>query len=113
MNRTFRWLVRLFPGVFRDRYGDEVQLLGVNLDWADDLPQADLESWISNREVPGRQLWDGRSWESEIVRAFGVREIPFTVVVGSDGEVLAVNEHGKRLQKAVQAAVREGSKSRD
>jgi hypothetical protein len=29
------------------------------------------------------------------VRKFGVKEIPFSVVVGADGTVLAINEHGK------------------
>ena len=95
-----------------DKYGDDVTLLGVNLDWAEDYPLENLQEWVASRKVPGRHLWDGQSWESELVRAFGVREIPFTVVVGSDGEVLAVNEHGKQLQKAVQAAVRDETKRR-
>jgi thiol-disulfide isomerase/thioredoxin len=95
----------------RNKHGDDVLLLGVSLDWAEDLPREDLQAWIAGRDVPGRHLWDGRSWDSTLVRDFGVREIPFTVVVGSDGEVLAVNEHGKSLQKAVQAAVRDGDRA--
>jgi len=94
------------------RYPDEVRLVGINLDRAEDLPLEGLREWVAGREVPGRQLWDGRSWDSEVVRAFGVREIPFTVVVGSNGEILAVNEHGKRLQKAVQAVVRQSTRDR-
>jgi hypothetical protein len=56
-------------------------------------------------KVPGRQIRDGLGWDSDEVRAFGIKEIPFSVVVGRDGSVRAVNEHGKRLEKAVRAAV--------
>jgi len=40
-----------------------------------------------------------------VVRAFGIKEIPFNVVVGRDGTVRAVNEQGKRIEKAVRATV--------
>ncbi len=40
-----------------------------------------------------------------MVRAFGIKEIPFIVVVGRDGTVREVNEHGKRIEKAVRATV--------
>ena len=71
-----------------------------------DLSVEALREWIARENVPGTQIHDGLSWESELVRAFGVNEIPFSVVVGSDGSVVAVNEHGKRLEKAVKIAVR-------
>ena len=50
---------------------------------------------------------DGEGWESGIVRAFGVKEIPFSVVVAADGRVMAVNAEGKGLEKAVAGAVKE------
>ena len=46
-----------------------------------------------------------RGWESEMVRSFGVREIPFTVVFGPDGSVLATGQRGKRLEQAVETAL--------
>ena len=39
------------------------------------------------------------------MRAFGVKRIPFTVVVAKDGTVLGVDQHGKALEKAVAVAV--------
>jgi len=87
------------------RYGDDVVLLGINLNESDELPVEGLREWIARQEVPGDQVHDGHSWESDLVRTFGVKEIPFNVVVGPDGEVLAVNAHGKRLEKAVKVAL--------
>jgi hypothetical protein len=82
-----------------------VVVLGVNLDAAEDCAVEELDRWVAHHDVPGSHLHDGLSWDSELVKTFGVREIPFNVVVGPDGSVLAVNEHGKRLEKAVKAAV--------
>jgi len=96
-----------FPTLRRihQRYGDEVVVLGVNLDAAEDCAVEELDRWVAHHDVPGSHLHDGLSWDSELVKTFGVREIPFNVVVGPDGSVLAVNAHGKRLEKAVKAAV--------
>jgi thioredoxin-like negative regulator of GroEL len=89
-----------------ERHDGQVEVLGVNMDRADDLSAESLREWVEREKVPGRQLHDGRSWESDVVRAFGVKEIPFTVVVAANGAVLAVNEHGRELERAVREALR-------
>lgn len=89
-----------------ERFGDRVLLLGVNLDRADELSAQELRDWLAREPVPGRQLHDGLGWNSQIVEAFGVREIPFSVVAGPRGEVLTVGERGKGLEKAVESALR-------
>lgn len=88
-----------------ERYGDEVVILGINMDGADEMGEEELRSWMARMNAPGRQLRDGRSWGSELVRAFGVKEIPFTVVVDADGSIRAIGERGKKLEKAVQTAI--------
>jgi hypothetical protein len=52
------------------------------------------------------QVHDGLGWDSQLVRALGVTEIPFTVVLDPEGQVLAVNRHGKELESTVRAALR-------
>jgi thiol-disulfide isomerase/thioredoxin len=86
------------------KFGDGVQLVGVNLDHADEISKERLADWIVEQQLPGRQIHDGLGWDSELVRAFGVREIPFTVVATATGDVLAIGAHGKDLLRAVQAA---------
>jgi thiol-disulfide isomerase/thioredoxin len=87
------------------RHGDEVAVIGVSLDDAEDLSIDALREWIAREKIPGDQICDGLGWESKLVKAFGVREIPFNVVVGADGTVLSVNEQGKQMEKVVRAAV--------
>lgn len=88
-----------------ERHGERVVVLGVNLDLRDETTADDLKAWVARENVPGRHLFDGRGWESDLVKAFGVTEIPFTAVVDARGKVVALDEHGKQLEKAVQAAV--------
>lgn len=88
-------------------HGDDVALIGINMDSADALGADELRQWIENQGMPGDHLFDGDGWQSDLVRAFGVREIPFNVIVGPDGEVLAINQHGKQLRKSVESALRQ------
>ncbi len=92
-------------GRIAERYGDRVLLVGVSLDRAEELPAEELRAWIARQNVAGRHVYDGLGWDSGLVRAFGVEQIPFSLVVGRDGGVLAVGEHGRRLERAVRAAL--------
>lgn len=87
-------------------YGDDVALIGINMDSADALEADELRQWIESRGIPGDHVFDGDGWQSDLVRAFGVEEIPFNVIVGPDGEVLAINQHGRQLRKSVKSALR-------
>ncbi len=88
-----------------ERFGDEIAVVGVSLDRADDLSASDLRDWMAREKVPGRQICDGRGWDSEIVRALGTTAIPLLAVSGRDGTVLAINEHGRSLEKTLRMAV--------
>jgi thiol-disulfide isomerase/thioredoxin len=99
--------IKEFPTLKRlaERYGESIVLLGVNLDRQDELSADGLRAWVTREKVPGRHVQDGRGWDSDLVKIFGVTEIPFTLVVGADGSVVAVNARGKELERAVAAAV--------
>ena len=106
--------IKEFPTLRRlaERHGDGFVLLGFNLDRQDELTADGLRAWITRERVPGRQVQDGQGWDSDLVRAFGVKEIPFTLVVAADGSVVAVNARGKQLERAVAAAVGSATVSR-
>lgn len=99
--------VRYHGGTVTTELGDRVTVLGINLDYGDELSADELRQWIEKNDVPGRQLYDGLGWESELADAFGVKEIPFSVVVDANGDVVAIEAHGKALKKAVLAALQE------
>jgi thiol-disulfide isomerase/thioredoxin len=88
-----------------ERHGPDVAMIGVSLDDADMMPPSALREWVEREGVPGRQLYDGEGWDSRLVRAFGVRQIPFSVVVAADGSVVAVDPSRRELSKAVRSAI--------
>lgn len=88
-----------------ERHGDDVVLLGINLDDGETLPPEELRQWIATRQMPGQHVQDGHGWDSALVAAFGVQEIPFNVVVSAAGDVVAVSRHGKELERAVQSTL--------
>jgi thiol-disulfide isomerase/thioredoxin len=100
--------VEEFPTLRRiqKKYAGEFELIGVNLDWGDDFADEGLRQWIHQEKVPGTQIHDGLAWDSILVQSFGVQEIPFNVLVGAEGEIIAINSHGKQLEHLVRNAVR-------
>ncbi|HJQ97069.1 MAG TPA: redoxin family protein [Candidatus Polarisedimenticolaceae bacterium] len=80
-------------------YGDRVVLVGVVLDG---MAESALREWLVSRDVPGHHVQSG--WDSELARAFGVRQVPFRVVA-RDRTVLSVNEADKKLEKRVAEAL--------
>ena len=93
------------------RHGERVRIVGVNLDRGEEVTPEALRTWVRVEGLPGHHLHDGRGWQSELVAAFGVRKIPFTVVVAADGSVRVVGAHGKVLEKAVADALRGDGRS--
>ena len=60
-----------------------------------------LQQWLNKEKITWPQVYDGKGWDSEIVKAFSIKEIPFTVLVGSDGTVLGAKLGGRSLEKAI------------
>ncbi len=89
---------------------DRFRIIGVSLDDESDLPVGALRDWLDRKGITWSQIYDGKGWESDLVRAFRVKEIPFNVLVGLDGSVLGTDLHGEALAKAVEIAV--GSRPR-
>lgn len=87
-----------------EKQGERLVVLGVNLDRADEMTAESLRSWAARESIPGRQLFDGRGWESELVRAFDVSEIPFRAAFDATGRRIAADDD-KQFEKAVQQAV--------
>jgi hypothetical protein len=55
--------------------------------------------------MPWPQIYDGKYWQSALAQKYGVQAIPFSVLIGKDGKILAVNPRGEALEPAVQAAL--------
>lgn len=79
-------------------------IIGVSLDQPN--AKQKLQSFIKEKNMPWRQIYDGKFWEAENAKAYGVRAIPFTLLIGKDGKIAAVGARGEALAPAIEAALK-------
>ncbi|MBW3635564.1 MAG: TlpA family protein disulfide reductase [Armatimonadetes bacterium] len=77
-------------------------VLGVSLD----EDKKALTDFVKARKLPWPQLFDGKGWKTANATRYGVRGIPFTLLIGRDGKIAAVNPRGPQLEKAIQKALK-------
>lgn len=77
-------------------------IVGVSLD--DD--KAKLERFIAKNRLPWANLFseneEATGWEHPLASKYGVMGIPFTVLVGKDGNVIKMNVRGPALREALE-----------
>jgi thiol-disulfide isomerase/thioredoxin len=78
-------------------------VIGVSLDEAGDKPK--LTKFTQDRKMVWRQVLDAESKKQKLSDIYGVTAIPFTLLIGKDGKIAAVNPRGEELEPAVAAAV--------
>ena len=81
-----------------------LEVVGISLDT--DLNR--LKQYTTQHNMPWRQLCDGKKWQSDLVKRYGVRSIPFSLLIGRDGKVQAVNLSRLEFETSV-AEVLKGS----
>ena len=64
-----------------------------------------LTSFIKEKAMPWPQIFDGKGWEAGDAKAYGVQAIPFSLLIGKDGKIAAVNPRGAALEPAIKAAM--------
>ena len=79
------------------------EILGISLDRAND--EEKLRKTIADKGMSWRHVFDGKYWQAEVAQLYDVSSIPFTVLVGKDGKVVATNLRGAKLGEAVKAAL--------
>ncbi|BDD02643.1 TlpA disulfide reductase family protein [Aureibacter tunicatorum] len=84
-------LVKTF-NLYKDK---GLQIIGVSLDTS-------LDKWkkaIADDHINWYQVSDLQGWKSPVVAKYGVISIPHTVLLDSDGKIVAKNLHGEKLKK--------------
>lgn len=86
-----------------DRYHSQAFAIlgvGMNVDYDRNDPRA-FRRIVQERQIPWPQLFDGRGWEGQAARLFGVRHTPSNILLDRHGVIHAVNLRGPALEKAV------------
>lgn len=78
-------------------------VIGVSLDQPGD--KAKLVAFAKENKMPWRQIYDGKGWDAALAKAYSVRSIPFTLLIGRDGKIAAVGARGEELEPAIKKAL--------
>jgi peroxiredoxin len=81
--------------VYAKYHGRGFEILGVSLD-------KDHTAWtnaIQQDGLPWKHVSDLGYWNNAVAQQYGISSIPYTVLVGRDGKVLAKNLRGEALEK--------------
>lgn len=79
------------------------EIVSVSLDEAKSKPE--LLKVIKESKMDWRHVFDGKAWKSDLATQFKVRAIPFTLLIGKDGKIAAVNVRGEELEPEVTKAL--------
>lgn len=77
------------------------EIFGVSLDksrdnWLKAIKRFNID-WI--------QVSDLMFWKSPVAKDYAIQELPFNVLVGEQGDIVAINLHGKDLEEFIAAAI--------
>ena len=77
------------------------EIVGVSLD----EDKAALQAFVKARGLNYPHIFDGKGWKNADAQKYGVMAIPFTLLIGKDGKIAAVNPRGRRLEPAIVKAL--------
>ena len=79
-------------------------VIGISLDQKD--AKGKLTKFIQENKMPWRQIYDGNYWQAANAKTYGVQAIPFSVLIGKNGKIVAVNPDGDELSAAIEKALK-------
>lgn len=84
------------------KYHDQgLEILGISLD----NKKEDLDKFMVKTPLPWAQVLDRELGKEGNANHYGVKAIPFVLVIGKDGKVAAVNARGDDLEPAIKEAL--------
>jgi len=96
-------LVALYDSLSKEVMKGDFEILGVSLD----KKQENWEAVVNRYKIPWTQVGDLKFWRSQVAVDYHLEEIPFNVIMGPDGKIIAMNLHGEELYHFLQKVLSE------
>jgi peroxiredoxin len=77
------------------------EILGISMD----VDRSAMQQFLETHRLPWRQVFDGRAWKGATAQLYATNSIPFTVLIGRDGKIAALNPRGDRLRYTIERAL--------
>ena len=87
---------------YKKHHKEGFEIIGVSLD----SEREKLDAFLKKTDgMTWPQYFDGEGWSNKLAQKYGVESIPFAVLVGPDGKIIAKDLRGDDLETAVAAAL--------
>ncbi len=90
--------------IYKKYHSKGFEILGVSLD----KPASEAEAFVKKEKLPWIQACDGKGWLGPLVKAFAVKEIPFSILIGPDGKVAGLDLYEKDLEARLEDILPQG-----
>jgi len=106
--------IQELPNVLKayEKYNKQgFEIIGVSLD---NNVEA-LTRFVEKEKMPWANIYEQgpRGWDQPLVKHYGVMSIPFTVLIGRDGNVIAMNVRGPALERELEKLLSGGEKEKE
>jgi peroxiredoxin len=90
---------------YKQYHAQGLEILGISLDRED--MAAKLAEFTAKRDMPWPQVYDGKFWQAEVAKLYGIRSIPHMLLVDGDSGRIVANKNirGEALAPAIEAAL--------
>jgi thiol-disulfide isomerase/thioredoxin len=82
-------------GAYEKYHGKGFEIISISLD--DD--EQKLRNFIKEKQMSWIHQFDGKGWQNELSKKYGINSIPATFLIGKDGKVAATNLRGSALEE--------------
>ncbi len=86
--------------VYEEHHDKGLEVIGVSLD----ENEAELCEFIDAHDIPWPNIFDGKGWESDLARYFGINSVPSQWLIDRDGTIISVGTRRETLGQLVKWA---------
>lgn len=87
--------------VYDKYHGEGFDIIGVSLD----TDEAKLREFLRENDIPWRQIFSGKGWNSPIAKQFEIQAIPAPWLIDRDGRLISPHARGIALKRLVAEAL--------
>ena len=89
-----------------EKYKDKgFDIIGISLD----NDEKQLRDFLKKNEIPWRQVYSGKGWDSPVSQQYGIYSIPNMWLIDKEGKLISNSARGEKLESMVAEALKEKS----
>lgn len=87
-----------------EKYKDKgFDIIGISLD----SNETSLRNYLKDNDIPWRQVFSGKGWQSPVAQQYGIYSIPNMWLIDKEGKLISNKARGEKLESMVAKALKE------